>query len=76
MFRFTRCFLLQIKIIILIISQTDKPKKPKYVYKTAEEIKAGGIYKRKKEVTPSELTKVKVIDMTGKEQRVMSGEYK
>jgi len=58
------------------LSQWKKPqqgqkKKPKYVYKTADEIiKTGG---KKKTVVQSELSKVKVIDMTGKEKRVLSG---
>ena len=46
-------------------------KKPKYMYKTAEEIIAKG--GKRKKVTQSELSKVKVIDMTGREHRVLSG---
>jgi len=54
------------------VVQGERLKKPKYVYKTAEELIATGPTKRLPEVT-SELAKVKVIDMTGKEQRVLSG---
>ncbi|XP_048777997.2 tuftelin-interacting protein 11-like [Ostrea edulis] len=46
-------------------------KKPKYVYKTAEEIIQSGVGKKKS--MPSKASKVKVIDMTGKEKRVLSG---
>ena len=53
--------------------QGDKVKKPKYVYKTAEELIATGPVKRQVPEVTSELAKVKVIDMTGKEQRVLSG---
>jgi len=48
-------------------------KKPKYVYKTADELIATGPTKRQLPEVTSELAKVKVIDMTGKEQRVLSG---
>lgn len=48
-----------------------KQKKPKYIYKSAEDVIASG--GRKKTVVQSELAKVKVIDMTGKEKRVLSG---
>lgn len=50
-----------------------KKQKPKYVYKTAQElIESGGKQRRK---APSVMgPKVKVIDMTGKEKRVLSGE--
>ncbi len=41
------------------------------MYKTADDLIASG--GRKKVKMQSELSKVKVIDMTGKEQRVMSG---
>jgi len=44
------------------------------VYKTAEELIASGpTKKRQAPEAQSELAKVKVIDMTGKEQRVLSG---
>jgi len=43
------------------------------VYKTAEELIATGPTKRQLPEVTSELAKVKVIDMTGKEQRVLSG---
>jgi hypothetical protein len=46
-------------------------KKPKYVYKTAQEIIQSGVGKKKS--LPSKASKVKVIDMTGKEKRVLSG---
>ncbi|CAG5136267.1 unnamed protein product [Candidula unifasciata] len=46
-------------------------KKPKYVYKTAQEVlETGG--KRRKPVVDTG-PRVKVIDMTGREQRVLSG---
>lgn len=46
-------------------------KKPKYVYKTAQElIDTGG---QMKKTLPNRSSKVKVIDMTGKEQKVMTG---
>lgn len=53
--------------------QGERLKKPKYVYKTAEELIATGPAKRQMPEVTSELAKVKVIDMTGKEQRVLSG---
>ena len=53
--------------------QGERLKKPKYVYKTAEELLATGPTKRQLPEVTSELAKVKVIDMTGKEQRVLSG---
>ena len=54
------------------VFQTKK-QKPRYVYKTAQElIESGGKQRRK---APSVMgPKVKVIDMTGKEKRVLSGE--
>ena len=55
------------------VMQGEKLKKPKYVYKTAEELIATGPTKRQLPEVTSELAKVKVIDMTGKEQRVLSG---
>ncbi|XP_063065383.1 tuftelin-interacting protein 11 [Engraulis encrasicolus] len=46
-------------------------KKPKYSYRTVDELKAHGKLSNKSMVTPAgELAKVKVIDMTGREQRV------
>ncbi|KAG5282785.1 hypothetical protein AALO_G00059910 [Alosa alosa] len=46
-------------------------KKPKYSYRTVEELKAHGKVSDRGMVTPAgELAKVKVIDMTGREQRV------
>lgn len=50
----------------------QEKKKPKYVYKTADELIATGS-KKKVKGTDSVLAKVKVIDMTGKEKRVLSG---
>ena len=51
----------------------DKKQKPKYVYKTAQELIESGAKQRKR--GPSAVgPKVKVIDMTGKEKRVLSGE--
>ncbi|XP_060079683.1 tuftelin-interacting protein 11-like isoform X1 [Ylistrum balloti] len=46
-------------------------KKPKYVYKTAQELIDTGSTKKRPQLSKS--SKVKVIDMTGKEQRVLSG---
>lgn len=53
-------------------------KKTTYVYKTADELIAKGSAKRKSgkdsgSSKPSKHSQVKVIDMTGKEQRVLSG---
>ncbi|CAE1277785.1 TFIP11 [Acanthosepion pharaonis] len=48
-------------------------RKPKYIYKTAQEVIESGGSRKKKSIQPSELSKVKVIDMTGKEKRVLSG---
>ena len=48
-----------------------EPKKTKYTYKTVEDVIASG--GKKRTVVQSELSKVKVIDMTGKEKRVLSG---
>ncbi|GFN93720.1 tuftelin-interacting protein 11 [Plakobranchus ocellatus] len=49
----------------------EKKQKPKYVYKTAQEVLDSGGKKRKPIMDTG--PKVKVIDMTGKEQRVLSG---
>ncbi|XP_071087454.1 tuftelin-interacting protein 11-like [Haliotis cracherodii] len=49
-----------------------KAKKPKYVYKTAQEAIDGG-QGRKKKSYDMKASKVKVIDMTGREQRVLTG---
>ncbi|KAK7107599.1 tuftelin-interacting protein 11-like [Littorina saxatilis] len=49
-----------------------KKGKPKYVYKTAQELIDSGSKQRKK-TTSAVGPKVKVIDMTGKEKRVLSG---
>jgi tuftelin-interacting protein 11 len=58
-------------------TQVEKKKKPKYVYKTADELlKEGGTSwqpRSKGSEKLDELGKVKVIDMTGKEQRVLTG---
>lgn len=49
-------------------------KKVTYVYKTIEEVKSEGVYRKSSSTGPqSKLSKVKVIDMTGPEQRVLSG---
>ncbi|ESO85853.1 hypothetical protein LOTGIDRAFT_221309 [Lottia gigantea] len=48
-------------------------KKTKYNYKTAQELLESGAGKKRKVTDKSQLSKVKVIDMTGKEQRVLSG---
>lgn len=49
---------------------TGTKKKPKYLYKTVEELKAKGRVDRKLAAPQTELSQVKVIDMTGREQRV------
>lgn len=49
----------------------SKTQAPKYTYKTAQEvIESGGT---KKKVGSSNTQTVKVIDMTGKEKRILSG---
>lgn len=54
--------------------QGDKKKKQvKYIYKTADQLLAEGPTKKKGRGEQSHLSKVKVIDMTGKEKRVLSG---
>ncbi|XP_005874655.1 PREDICTED: tuftelin-interacting protein 11-like [Myotis brandtii] len=45
-------------------------KKPKYSYKTVEELKAKGRTSKKLTAPQKELSQVKVIDMTGREQKV------
>lgn len=51
-----------------------KKKKVKYVYKTAQEaIETGS--SRKKGIK-SQMSNVKVIDMTGKEKKVLTGKYR
>ncbi|XP_069850723.1 tuftelin-interacting protein 11 [Dipodomys merriami] len=45
-------------------------KKPKYSYKTVEELKAKGRISKKLTAPQKELSQVKVIDMTGREQKV------
>ena len=56
-------------------------KKTTYVYKTADELIAkGGLKRKTKEAFgtgsgKSKHSQVKVIDMTGKEQRVLSGAF-
>ncbi|XP_068019378.1 tuftelin-interacting protein 11 [Melanerpes formicivorus] len=45
-------------------------KKPKYSYKTVEELKAKGRINKKLSAPQKELSQVKVIDMTGREQKV------
>ncbi|XP_041352059.1 tuftelin-interacting protein 11-like [Gigantopelta aegis] len=49
-----------------------KRQKPKYVYKTAKEVIDSGVG-RKRKVQDTSTAKVKVIDMTGREKRVLSG---
>ncbi|XP_028314316.1 tuftelin-interacting protein 11 [Gouania willdenowi] len=53
---------------------TAGKKKPKYSYKTADELKAKGKFTGRSTtaVSAGELAQVKVIDMTGKEQKVYS----
>ncbi|GAB1606956.1 tuftelin-interacting protein 11-like [Argonauta hians] len=48
-------------------------RKAKYSYKTAQDVIESGLTRKKRPIQSSELTKVKVIDMTGKEKRVLSG---
>uniref|UniRef100_A0A0B6ZZ71 G-patch domain-containing protein n=1 Tax=Arion vulgaris TaxID=1028688 RepID=A0A0B6ZZ71_9EUPU len=48
-----------------------KKQKPKYMYRTAQEVLEIGGKRRRPTVEPG--PKVKVIDMTGREQRVLSG---
>ena len=55
-------------------------KKTTYVYKTADELIAKGSKRKTKEASgsgsgKSKHSQVKVIDMTGKEQRVLSGAF-
>lgn len=50
-----------------------KKTKPKYVYKTAEEVLSSGAPRRRQQQVSADVPKVKVIDMTGREQRVLSG---
>uniref|UniRef100_F6SXR8 Tuftelin-interacting protein 11 n=1 Tax=Equus caballus TaxID=9796 RepID=F6SXR8_HORSE len=45
-------------------------KKPKYFYKTVEELKAKGRVSKQLTAPEKELSQVKVIDMTGREQKV------
>ncbi|NXQ39667.1 TFP11 protein, partial [Catharus fuscescens] len=45
-------------------------KKPKYSYKTVEELKAKGRISKQLAAPQKELSQVKVIDMTGREQKV------
>jgi len=45
----------------------------KYKYRTVDELISSGGKKLTRKEKQSELAKVKVIDMTGKEQRVLSG---
>ncbi|XP_074869059.1 tuftelin-interacting protein 11 [Carettochelys insculpta] len=49
---------------------TGGKKKPKYAYKTVEELKAKGRIGKQLAAPQKELSQVKVIDMTGREQRV------
>ncbi|XP_071943002.1 tuftelin-interacting protein 11-like isoform X2 [Antedon mediterranea] len=48
-------------------------KKPSYVYKTAEEVIKSGKMKKRKATGETTISGVKVIDMTGPEQRVLDG---
>lgn len=57
-------------IAILLLGK----KKVNYVYKTADELIAKGGKRKVKDSGKSKHSQVKVIDMTGKEQRVLSGE--
>lgn len=49
--------------------------KPTYIYKTADELIAKGSKRKVKDGSKSKQPQVKVIDMTGREQRVLSGEF-
>ncbi|XP_050394866.1 tuftelin-interacting protein 11 [Patella vulgata] len=53
--------------------QPEGKKKPKYNYKTAQELIDSGVGKKRKVIDKTQMSKVKVIDMTGREQRVLSG---
>nr|XP_054774972.1 tuftelin-interacting protein 11-like [Lytechinus pictus]XP_054774973.1 tuftelin-interacting protein 11-like [Lytechinus pictus] len=54
--------------------KTDVKGQKSYVYKTVDEVKRTGISKKQPKSLPNQrLTNVKVIDMTGPEQRVLSG---
>ena len=55
----------------LFVQAEKKPKKLQYQYKTVDEVIATG--SKRRTVVQSELSKVKVIDMTGREKRVLSG---
>lgn len=62
---------LLLMIRLCLYNLQAKKQKPKYMYKTAKEVlETGG--KRAKPAVET-LPKVKVIDMTGREQRVLSG---
>ncbi|MBN3306862.1 TFP11 protein, partial [Amia calva] len=51
--------------------EEEEKKKPKYSYRTVEELKARGpVAGRSMAAPPTELAQVKVIDMTGREQKV------
>ena len=50
-----------------------KKAKPKYVYKTADEVLSSSGGPRRRQTNAEVGPKVKVIDMTGREQRVLSG---
>ncbi|XP_033107854.1 tuftelin-interacting protein 11-like isoform X2 [Anneissia japonica] len=56
------------------IGAVETKKKPSYVYKTADEvIKSGKVKRKKVSAGGTAITGVKVIDMTGPEQRVLDG---
>ena len=58
-------------IVIYSLQFKGKKKKLNYVYKTAQEaIDTGG---KKPKSLKGQMSQVKVIDMTGKEQRVLTG---
>ena len=54
------------------IIQAGKKQKLKYTYKTVEELKKSGVGKKRK-TNENKVSKVKVIDMTRPEKRVLAG---
>ncbi|XP_071492519.1 tuftelin-interacting protein 11-like [Diadema antillarum] len=54
--------------------KNDNKNQKKYVYKTVDEVKKGTVVSKKPKTLPNKhISNVKVIDMTGPEQRVLSG---
>lgn len=59
-------------IVLCFLLKVEQKKKTKFV--TADELLSTSVGQRRMGEGDSDLAKVKVIDMTGKEQRVLSGE--